>query len=32
MGAPAAFRNLATQAVLAMDILRQWVPVEMEVL
>jgi CheY-like chemotaxis protein len=30
--APAAFRNLATQAVLAMDILRQWVPVDMEAL
>jgi len=30
--APAAFRNLATQAVLAMDLLRQWVPVEIEVL
>ena len=30
--APAAFRNLAAQAVLAMDILRQWVPVEVEAL
>ena len=29
--APAAFRNLAAQAALAMDVLRQWVPVPVEV-
>jgi HPt (histidine-containing phosphotransfer) domain-containing protein len=29
--APAALRNLSAQAVLAMDVLRQWIPASVEV-